>query len=155
MVNGDRMQRAQRWKDLAHVFLISYEALADDILHGTLDPQDLDFDVAILDSALLLADFPEQVRDALTRVRARRRWALAGSRPEDDEEWLAIFGFLTGNAAAVRRVVAEGDQAKHFETSVLRRTRSQLSSKLPRDRPQPAVDRVEPRGSLCLRRSAG
>lgn len=131
-VDGDRMQRAQRWKDPAHVFLISYEALADDVLHGTLDPQDLDFDVAILDSALLLADFPEQVRSALTRVRARRRWALAASRPEDDEEWLAIFGFLTGDAAAVRRVVADGDQAKHFETSVLRRTRSQLSSQLPR-----------------------
>ncbi len=131
-VSGDRMQRAQRWKDRGHVFLISYEALADDILHGTLDPQDLEFDVAILDSALLLADFPEQVRGALNRVRARRRWALAGSRPEDNEEWLAIFGFLTGDPVAVRRVVAEGDQAKHYETSVLRRTRSQLASQLPR-----------------------
>ncbi len=132
IVGGDRMQRAQRWKDPAHVFLISYEALADDILHGTLDPQDLDFDVAIADSALLLADFPEQVRGALSRVRARRRWALAGSRPEDPEEWLAIFGFLTGNPTAVRRVVGEGEQAKHYETGVLRRTRSQLASQLPR-----------------------
>jgi hypothetical protein len=132
MVSGDRMQRAQRWKDPGHVYLIGYEALADDILHGTLDPQDLDFDVAILDSALLLADFPEQVRGAISRVRARRRWALAGSRPEDDEEWQAIFGFLTGNPAAVRRVVVEGEQAKHYETSVLRRTRSQLAAQLPR-----------------------
>lgn len=131
VVDGDRMQRAQRWKDPAHVYLIGYEALADDILHGTLDPQDLDFDIALLDSALLLADFPEPVQGALGRVRARRRWALAGSRPEDPEEWQAIFGFLTGDPAAVRRVVAGGEQAKHFETSLLRRTRAQLSSQLP------------------------
>lgn len=131
-VAGDRMQRAKRWKDTAHVFLISYEALADDILHGTLDPPDLEFDVALADSALLLADFPEQVRTALHRVQARRRWALAGSRPEDEEEWQAIFGFLTGDPTGVRRVVASGDQAKHYETQVLRRTRAQLASRLPR-----------------------
>jgi hypothetical protein len=131
IVRGDRMQRAQRWKDPGHVFLIGYEALADDILHGTLDPPDLDFDVAILDSALLVADFPDQVRSALGRLRARRRWALAGSRPEDDAEWLAIFGFLTGDPTLVRRVLAEGDQTKRFETSMLRRTRSQLAGQLP------------------------
>ncbi len=155
MVDGDRMQRAQRWKDPAHVYLIGYEALADDILHGTLDPQDLDFDIAVLDSALLLADFPEPVRGALGRVRARRRWALAGSRPEDHEEWQAIFGYLTGDPAAVRRVVAGGEQAKHFETSLLRRTRAQLSSQLPPAAYTQTMDHAGPRGLRRLRGGAG
>jgi hypothetical protein len=115
------MQRAQRWKEPAHVYLISYEALADDILHGTLDPEDLDFDIAVLDRALLLADFPDPVRGALGHVRARRRWALAGSRPEDPEEWQAIFAFLTGNPAAVRREWRPRGTGQAAETSLLRR----------------------------------
>ena len=130
-VSGDRMQRAQRWDEPAHVYLIGYEALADDILHGTLDPKDLDFDIAVADGVLLLADFPEPIRDALDRVRARRRWALAGTRPEDPEEWQAIFAFVMGNRAQVRRVVADGEASKAFEVNLLRRTRAQLAAQLP------------------------
>jgi len=131
VVSGDRMQRAQRWDEPAHVYLIGYEALADDILHGTLNPKDLDFDIAVADGALLLADFPEPVREALDRVRARRRWALAGTRPEDPEEWQAIFAFVMGNRAQVRRIVAEGEASKAFEVNLLRRTRAQLAAQLP------------------------
>jgi hypothetical protein len=130
-IRGDRMQRAQRWSQRAHVYLIGHEALADDILHGTLDPEDLAFDIAVMDDALLLADFPEPVRTAFDRLRARRRWALAGSRPEDPEEWEAIFTFVLGNRTQVRRALAAGELAKAFEPNLLRRTRAQLEAQLP------------------------
>lgn len=130
-IRGDRMQRAQRWGQPAHVYLIGHEALADDILHGTLDPEDLGFDIAVMDDALLLADFPEPVRRAFDRLRARRRWALAGARPEDPQEWESIFAFVLGNRAQVREILAAGESAKAFEPNLLRRTRAQLEDRLP------------------------
>jgi hypothetical protein len=130
-IRGDRMQRAQRWGQRAHIYLIGHEALADDILHGTLDPEDLGFDIAVLDNALLLPDFPEPVRAAFDRIRAGRRWALAGARPEDPEEWEAIFAFVLGDRTRVRRALSAGETGKAFETNLLRRTRAQLEAQLP------------------------
>ncbi|MCJ7511356.1 MAG: SNF2-related protein, partial [Anaerolineales bacterium] len=100
-VHGDRAQRALDWSSPAHVLLADYEALAGDMERGLIDATRMDLDLIVLDSVLGARRLKASPAEPASRLRPRRRWALAGALPEEREDWLTIFRFLTPGLANV------------------------------------------------------
>lgn len=131
-VRGDRNIRALDWSVPAHVVLVDYQTLTTDLDVGMLEGDALRFDLLVLDglhtSGLRFQDFP----GSLLRLRAERRWALAGALPVESEDWLALFGFLTPDELGDVSDITLADVRKRFRPYLMRRTKENLAEALPR-----------------------
>ena len=130
-VHGERTQRAMDWASSAHVMLANYETFAADLDRGLISGGGLDFDLVILDAALGIRRLGARPAEAAERLRPRRRWALAGALPEEREDWLAIFRFLTPGVANLGPTGQLSDLRRRFAPHFLRRTKKELADDLP------------------------
>jgi hypothetical protein len=131
-VHGNRDMRALDWKVPAHLYLTTRETLSFDIETGILEESHLVFDLAIMDgvhpTGLRFQGFPGQ----LSHLKAERRWVLAGALPVETEDWLALFRFLVPSEAESASGITLPDVRRRFRPYILRRTKEDLASALPR-----------------------
>lgn len=130
-VHGERAQRALDWASPAHVLLADYEALAGDLERNLIDTARMDLDLVILDSVLGARRLKANPAEPAARLRPRRRWALAGALPEEREDWLAVFQFLTPGLANVGAGTSAAELRRRFAPHFLRRTKQQVAQDLP------------------------
>ena len=136
VVHGQPEIRVLDWETRAHVYLTDYETLAEDLDSSRLDGDELHFDLAILEGVHTTGLHFQQFPGPLIRLLADRRWALAGALPDDSEDWLALFRFLTPDKVEGTGGLTLPDVRRRFRPYVLRRTKAELADELPRIRRQ-------------------
>jgi len=130
-VHGSRSQRALDWASPAHVLLADYETLAADLERDLIDAARMDIDLVVLDSVLGARRLMANPAEPAIRLRPRRRWALAGALPEEREDWLAVFRFLTPGLANVGAGTSASELRRRFAPHFLRRSKPQIAGDLP------------------------
>jgi superfamily II DNA or RNA helicase len=136
VVHGQPEIRVLDWETRAHVYLTDYETLAEDLESSILDGDELHFDLVILEGVHTTGLHFQQFPGPLMRLVADRRWALAGALPEESEDWLALFRFLTPEKVEGTGSLTLPDVRRRFRPYMLRRTKAELADELPRIRRQ-------------------
>ncbi len=94
-VTGSAQQRAALWRLPAHIHLVAYETLREDIAASPVSGQP--WDVVVLDEASKIRNAESLVSRSVKRLPANRRWALTGTPLENRVEDLhSILDFLLG-----------------------------------------------------------
>jgi hypothetical protein len=143
-VDGDPAARSQAWSAPAHVTVVDYPTLSDDIRSGRLAGVGLEWDLVVLDDALAARQHATQPIPEYERLQADRRWALSSVVPRRAEEWLSIFLFLTPGTARGGAAVTLPDLEKRFLPETLHRSKHESAGELPpitRDRIWVSLDR--------------
>ncbi len=124
-------QRALDWEIPAHIYLVDYATLTNDIEQEVLPNHLWDFDLILIDevqtSGLGIQKFP----GALQRLSSSIRWVLAGALPQEAEDWISLFSFLTPDQVSGTAGITLPDLRKRFKPYVLRRTKAELGRNLP------------------------
>lgn len=132
LVRGDRRARDHVWRTEAHVLVVDYQILAEDIARGSLADERLRFDVLVMDQLTSVSRRSALVADSLTRINSGRRWGLAGALPLEAADWRAIFRLVDPKRI---EPVAEPSLPllrDRFLPHVLRRRKSDLASQMPK-----------------------
>jgi len=130
-VHGSRAQRALDWASPAHLLLADYATLAGDLERDLIDAARMDMDLVVLDSVLGARRLKANPAEPASRLRPRRRWALAGALPEEREDWLSVFRFLTPGLANVGAGTSAAELRRRFAPHFLRRSKPQVAQDLP------------------------
>ena len=132
-ISGTKSARTNLWVRPAHVYLVTYETLREDILTGV-ETQMIrsNFDLIILDEIQKIKNSSTKTYRAIRQIEGARRWGLSGTPLENRvEELTTIFSYLkpglfdnveVNDPTLVRTVVTP---------FVLRRTKSAVLSGLP------------------------
>jgi SNF2 family DNA or RNA helicase len=109
VIRGARPQRSAAWSAPAHLYLVAYDSVPEDID----DLRDRRFDLILLDEIQRITQTPAATAQAVYRLSAGIRWGLSGASLEGEIAGLcAVFAFLQpglllpGDAAYPRRVKA-------------------------------------------------
>ncbi|MCK5318312.1 MAG: hypothetical protein KAJ55_10370, partial [Anaerolineales bacterium] len=131
VIHGDPEFRARQWDASAHVYLVDYETLTEEIEQEHLTGDLLQFDLTLLDqiqtTGLRYRSFP----GAYQRLDAPIRWALAGALPKEAEDWVGLFTFLTPDQVKGSAGITLPDIRRRFRPYILRRTKDELKADLP------------------------
>jgi hypothetical protein len=142
-VDGEPSGRSHAWNAAAHVIIVDYPTLSDDVRSGRLSGTGLEWDLVILDDALAARRHAIQPIPEYERLLAHRRWSLSSVVPRRAEEWLTIFLFLTPGAARGGAATLP-DLERRFQAFTLHRSKADLADQLPaltRDRIWVTLDR--------------
>ena len=132
-IRGPVAERAWQWRAPAHVALVGYETLREDLgAHPYAPPRRL-WDLVILDEAQRIKNRDSEISRTCKRLRRRRAWALTGTPVENRLDDLAsVLEFVTPHrdggprAPAPRRSLLE-----KLRTLQLRRRKADVLPQLP------------------------
>ncbi|HVG97670.1 MAG TPA: DEAD/DEAH box helicase [Chloroflexota bacterium] len=132
-IRGPAAERAWQWRAPAHVALVGYETLREDLgAHPHAPPRRL-WDLVILDEAQRIKNRDSEISRTCKRLRRRRAWALTGTPVENRLDDLAsVLEFVTPHrdggprAPAPRRSLLE-----KLRTLQLRRRKADVLPQLP------------------------
>jgi SNF2 family DNA or RNA helicase len=144
-VEGDASARSHAWNSAAHVTLVDYATLSDDIRTRRLAGPGLEWDLVVLDDALAYRRRAIQPIPEYERLRVPRRWALSSVMPQRAEDWLSIFLFITPGTARGGSATLP-DLERRFSPYTLHRSKTDLAGQLPpltRDRIWVTLDRKQ------------
>ncbi|TET85950.1 MAG: hypothetical protein E3J37_00720 [Anaerolineales bacterium] len=131
VIHGDPKFRARQWNAPAHVYLVDYETLTEEIEQEHLSGDLLQYDLILLDqiqtTGLRYRSFP----GAYQRLDAPIRWALAGALPKEVEDWVGLFTFLTPDQIKGSAGITLPDIRRRFRPYILRRAKDELKADLP------------------------
>ena len=131
VIHGDPEFRMRQWNTSAHVYLVDYETLREDIEQGKLTGNLLEYDLILLDqfqsTGLRYQSFPGPYQ----RLSARIRWALAGTLPKEVEDWVGLFAFLTPDQVKGASGITLPLIKRRFRSYLLHRTKDELKTDLP------------------------
>ncbi|HEY3266202.1 MAG TPA: DEAD/DEAH box helicase [Armatimonadota bacterium] len=160
-VRGAPDERAWQWRYAAHVTLVSYETLRNDVPGP---PERRLWDLVILDEASRIRNRETGIAQACKRIPRVRRWALTGTPLENSvDDLVSIFDFLTGQPGEPDRPwqAVAGVRARLRELQLRRRKEDVLPDLPPKrviDVPlelgplqRAAYDRAETEGLIQLR----
>lgn len=142
-VDGEPSGRSHAWNTTAHLIIVDYPTLSDDVRSGRLAGAGLEWDLVILDDALAARRRAIQPIPEYERLQGRRRWSLSSVVPQRAEEWLTIFLFLTPGRARGGAATLP-DLERRFLPETLHRSKADLAGELPpitRDRIWVDLDR--------------
>lgn len=100
VISGTKEQRQIDWRMPAHVYLIAYDTLKNDIENKNI--QDMDFfDAIILDEAQYVKSKTSKRTKQIFKLSAKYKWALTGTPLENSiEDIINIFRFLRPNESS-------------------------------------------------------
>jgi SNF2 family DNA or RNA helicase len=96
-IHGPSAERAWQWQTPAHIYLVSYETLREDV-RGTADgsARQRIWDVVVLDEAQRIKNRETDIARLCKRLRRRRSWALTATPLENNQDELAsILEFVS------------------------------------------------------------
>jgi len=97
-VNGPKKVREKDWKYQAHVYVVSYDTLRNDVLgdFALLDEERLrEFDLVILDEAHYIRNAASGRSRAVAFLAPKYRWALSGTPMQNSlDDLKAVFAFV-------------------------------------------------------------
>jgi SNF2 family DNA or RNA helicase len=135
VIRGSRYDRVVQWRQRAHIFVVSYETLRQDVdPEPSWGPSAIDWDVVVLDEAQKIKNAGTRIARACKSLQRRRAWALTGTPLENSfEELGSIIQFLTPmSIEGSQPPLLWGDEllAKHRELQ-LRRRKADVLKELP------------------------
>lgn len=91
VVRGDKEHRKICWRQAAHVWLVTYDTLRNDIDHVLVSRKG-GFDLVVLDEAQRVKNWSAGITRAVRTLRATYRWGLTGTPLENntDELWTIL-----------------------------------------------------------------
>jgi SNF2 family DNA or RNA helicase len=91
VVRGDKEHRKICWRQTAHVWLVTYDTLRNDIAHVSVSRKG-GFDLVALDEAQRVKTWSTGITRAVRSLRATYRWGLTGTPLENntDELWTIL-----------------------------------------------------------------
>lgn len=89
-IEGPVSERAWQWQAQAHVFLVSYETLRQDITESPLSqPRRRQWDIVVLDEAQKIKNRDTEISRRIKTLTRRKAWALTGTPLENRVDELA------------------------------------------------------------------
>ncbi len=132
------------WAVPAHVYLADYRGLAADLDSGSGPEGGWSFDVVVLDELQPMRRKDSRPLDALAKVEADQRWALAGALPRHAVGWLQVFSLLKPQRKGQRSDMTLPDLRRQYLPNTLRRTKAELTADLPAQTRQEIWVRLDP-----------
>jgi len=132
------------WTIPAHVYLADYLTLATDIEAGTAPVDGWSFDVVALDELQAVRRKDSRPLDALAKVDADQRWALAGALPRHAVGWLQVFSLLKPQRGGQRSDMTLPDLRRQYQPFTLQRKKADLAGELPAQTRQEIWVRLDP-----------
>lgn len=134
VVRGDKKHRKICWRQAAHVWLVTYDTLRND-LESILTFRKGGFCLVVLDEAQRVKNWGSGVTQAIRRLRATYRWGLTGTPLENNEDELwtimnVLKPELSELASAGRVDWSEGIQGV-LRPMFLRRRKQDVLADLP------------------------
>lgn len=91
LVRGNKAKRKMLWKTKAHIHIVNYAIVREDI---EILPKD-GFDLAVLDEIQKIKNPSTQTTKAVRKIDADSRWGLSGTPVENNiDELISIFAYL-------------------------------------------------------------
>lgn len=132
LVQGEEASNQATWTSQAHVYLTDHNGLIASIDAGALPESGVEFDLVVLDDLVGARREGDRLWEALDRLQAPRRLALTGAPPGSEDFWLSVFGFLFPQPVGPETEAGlMSDQAGSSPITILRRTRTELTTQLP------------------------
>jgi hypothetical protein len=128
-VGGTAAERRTLWREWSQIDLVAARDLAHDVEAGVELPG---FDLMVVDSFVALLRRQAVELRQISKIEAARRWALAGAVPVDPEDWRALLGFLSPDAASGPARAGTGELRERFTQNTLRRSKTELARQMPR-----------------------
>jgi SNF2 family DNA or RNA helicase len=164
-IQGSAAERAWQWQAPAHVELISYDTLREDVgKHSDRPSRDWTWDVVVLDEAQRIKNRAADISRICKRLGRRRAWALTATPLENNlDELASILEFVTPstNGATPRMFPGPGLLERQRMIQLRRRKRDVLPQLPPKltssivlqlsPQQQAAYERAEREGVYALR----
>lgn len=133
VVRGDKEHRKICWQQAAHVWLVTYDTLRNDIDHVLISRKG-GFDLVVLDEAQRVKNWSAGITRAVRTLRATYRWGLTGTPLENntDELW-TILNVLKPDISQGQLDWSEGIRSV-LRPMFLRRRKQDVLTDLPRRR---------------------
>jgi len=132
------------WAVPAHVYLSEYLGLAAELESGAGPAGGWSFDVVVLDELQPVRRKDSRPLDALAKIEADQRWALAGALPRHAVGWLQVFSLLKPKPKGQRSDMTLPDLRRQYQPLTLRRTKADLAGDLPAQTRQEIWVRLDP-----------
>lgn len=130
VVTGPPELRQLYWNHPAHVWIVSYETLRNDLQEGRLGQLNR-FNVIIADEVHKIKNPSAQISQAIRGLQARYRWGLSGTPIQNRlEDLQAIFQFLQPGLLSSQRLTPE-EARTHIAPYFLRRRIRDVVEELP------------------------
>lgn len=160
VVRGDKEHRKICWRQAAHVWLVTYDTLRNDIDHVLVSRKG-GFDLVVLDEAQRVKNWSSGVTRAVRTLRATYRWGLSGTPLENNtEELWTILNVLKPDISVGKLDWSEGIRSV-LRPMFLRRRKQDVLTDLPplvqnpvwlrlEDEQRKSYDELEQKGVLEL-----
>lgn len=133
-IQGSAAERAWQWQAPAHVDLVSYDTLREDMVNGSSKwPSQRTWDVVILDEAQRIKNRDADISRVCKRLKRRRAWALTATPLENNlDELASILEFVTPGLQGAPARLFGGPQVIERQHQVqLRRRKVDVLPQLP------------------------
>jgi SNF2 family DNA or RNA helicase len=125
-------RESQVWTKAGHVVLVDYRHLGAGFRQGSFNRSHLEFDILILDDALVALHRAELWVAQLKRVNATWRWGLSGSRPKNAQDWSSLFTLLIPRTLEEELKKQIGDPSERYLPFVMQRHKAEMINEMPR-----------------------
>jgi len=161
-LTGPRAERLSRWRAMAHIHLVGYEVLRNDLtLPAPFGPRHRVWDLVVADEAQRIKNHDTELSMVLKSLQRRRAWALTGTPIENcADDAASIIDFIAPGQLDRREMMAGLRRA--LADLQLRRRRAEVLPDLPPKTSfqiavtlgpaqRAAYDRAECEGKIWLR----
>jgi superfamily II DNA or RNA helicase len=125
----DHLSKA--WTETEQVVLVDYRHIGAGFKQGSFSKAQLEFDVLILDDAMVALQRAELWVAQLNTVNATMRWGLSGSVPRSTQEWIMLFTLLIPRKVEEELKKHQSDPRERYLPFVMKRQKADIADEMP------------------------
>lgn len=130
--HGEPWRRNLDWNSRAHVLLVDYDTLTNDVEGGIIQIDRDQFDLVIMDAVEATRRAGIELWESIYQFNSERRWVLGSGLPSEAVDWVTTFRFLTPELVEDAKNMSAAELRQRFRTRVLHRSKEDLLDDLPR-----------------------